>query len=169
LGDGHVRHLLKLVGMIAAMAVAVVLGTAASAEAAVRDRPAVDWGGRTHSTRESLEVWLAERGLDYDAWAYQHPIAAFRLDQAADRAERVTTAPARRAAPPAARGLSVSPALLAIVVALGLVLAALAFVLSSASIRFNPSLRFASDRRGYIAFTGAACVTVAAASYAVQF
>ena len=162
------RHSLKVVGLMAAAVVGVVLGTAGPADAAVHDRPAVDWGGTTHNTRESLEVWLTERGLDYDAWAYLHPIAALRLDQAAERAESVITTPVRRSAPPAAKALSVSPAQLAIVVALGLVLGTLAFVLSSARMRFNPSLRFASDRRGYIALAGAACVTVAAASYAVQ-
>ena len=162
------RHVSKGVGVMAAVAVGVVLGTAGPADAAERDRPAVTWGGTTHSTRESLEVWLSERGLDYDAWAYLHPIAALRLDQAAEQAENVITTPARRPAPPAANGLSVSPALLAIVVAFGLVLGTLAFVLSSASMRFNPSLRFASDRRGYIALAGAACVAVAAASYAMQ-
>ena len=150
------------------MAAAVGMGIAAPAGAGTSDRPAVEWGGTTHVTRESLEVWLTERGLNYNAWAYQHPIAALQLDRAAERAAAASTTPARRPAPSPTRSRSLSVSLLASVVALGLVLGTIALVLSSASMRFKPSLRFVSDRRAYIAFAGAACVAVATASYAAQ-
>ena len=155
----------------AAAGVAVGISDLASPEdAAARDRPVVEWGGMTHTTQESLEVWLTDRGLSYEAWAYKHPIAALRLDQEAVRAQRAN------AAPSTSPSLSSTPTpvrragapLLLFVGALGLALATVAVVLSAANVRFRPSLRFASDRRAYVALAGAACVAVAAASYAAQ-
>ena len=168
MGNLQGRHFSNLLARTAMVAAGLVLGIAAPAGAGTRDRPVVEWGGTTHTTRESLEAWLTERGLSYDAWAYQHPIAALQLDRAEERAAIVATTPAREPAPSATRDRSLSVPLLASVVALGLMLGALAFVLSSTSMRFKPSLRFASDRRAYIAFAGAACVAVATASYAAQ-
>ena len=150
---------------VAALALAgsVFVGGAA---AATGERPAVEWGGVTHTNRDSLEAWLTARGLSYRVWAYQHPIAALRLEQAAERAERARVAVTPRAE--AAREQRPSTPMLAGLVSLGLVLGAVAVALSPASVRFNPAFRFASGRRSYLALASAACVAAAAASYAVQ-
>jgi hypothetical protein len=166
------RPLLKLMGGLAAtVAVGAAVGIAAAQAATAPERPLVEWGGTTHTTQESLEAWLAERGLSYDAWAYQHPIAALRLDQAKERAERTSASPAPVSSPAPAPRRPVDSSLLLGVGALGLVLALVAGVLSVADVRFRfrRSLRFATERRAYVGLSGVACVAVAAASYAVQF
>jgi hypothetical protein len=164
------RFSLKLVGLLATAAAGAALGTsdlAGPEDAAARERPAVEWGGMTHTTQESLEAWLTDRGFSYAAWAYQHPIAALRLEQAAERAERASTTPPRLPAEQAT-GRRIGGPLLALVVALGVALSIVAVVLSSSSMRFHPSLRFASDRRAYLALVGVACVAAGAATYVVQ-
>jgi len=166
-----VRHCLKLIGLTATAAVCVAVGISDVSgldAAAARDRPAVEWGGVVHTTQKSLEVWLADRGLSYEAWAYQHPIAALRLEQEAERAQSAITARPRSSSPAQTRARPVGTSLLLFVGAFGLALAALAIVLSASNVRFRPSLRLASDRRGYVALVGAACVAVAVASYAAQ-
>ena len=162
------RHVLKLVGLAATVAAGTGVGIAAPQDAAARDRPLIEWGGTTHTTQESLEAWLTERGLSYDAWAYQHPIAALRLDQARERAERTIASPAPASSPDPRSGRPVASSLLLLVGALGLAFAVVAVVLSVADVRVRPSLRFASDRRAYLALAGVACVAVAAVSYAAQ-
>ena len=165
------RRSLKLAGLVAAGAVGLALGSSAvmaRGAAAALDAPMVEWGGTTHATRESLEAWLTVRGLGYEAWAYQHPIAALRLDQEAERAQRANAAPSPSSSATPTPVRRVGAPLLLFVGALGLALATVAVVLSAANVRFRPSLRFASDRRAYVALAGAACLAVAAASYAVQ-
>jgi hypothetical protein len=166
------RHFLKLIGLTASAAVGVAVGLSVLAgpeAAAARDRPVVEWGGATHTTQKSLEVWLRDRGLSYVAWAYQHPIAALRLEQEAERAQRaIVAAPSKSSSPARTPARPVGALLLVFVGAFGLALATLAGVLSASSVRFRPSLRFASDRRAYVALIGAACVAVAVASYAAQ-
>ncbi len=166
------RHSLKLISLIATAAAAGVAvgvsGLASPEDAEARDRPVVVWGGMTHTTQESLEAWLTDRGLSYDAWAYQHPIAALRFDQAAERAQRAIASPSPSSSPAPTPVPPADAPLLLFVGALGLALAVVAAVLSAGNVRFRPSLRFASDRRAYLALAGAACVAVALASYSAQ-
>lgn len=166
----RMRQSLRAFGLASAAVAGFGLGASDLArpdDASARDTsPTVVWGGTTHTTRQSLEAWLDARGLSYRAWAYKHPIAAFRLDQAAERAERAATRPS--ASTPPSPEQRVSTLLLALVVVFGLTLGGVAIVLSPAPVRFHPSLRFVSDRRAYIALVGAGCVAVAAASYAAQ-
>jgi hypothetical protein len=42
--------------------------------------PLLAWGGETFHSKREFVGWLAERGIDYGAWARQHPAVAEKLD-----------------------------------------------------------------------------------------
>jgi hypothetical protein len=48
--------------------------------------PLLTWGGETFHSKREFVGWLAERGVDYNAWATQHPAVAAKLDGVASTA-----------------------------------------------------------------------------------
>jgi hypothetical protein len=66
----------------AAGAAAVFGGAVAAQEPATPEPSVVVWGGVEHWSRDSLQRWLAARGVDYSVWAERHPFAAARLESA---------------------------------------------------------------------------------------
>jgi hypothetical protein len=83
----HATKRQRLVGYVAAAAIALVPGVAVGYAAGAKvgpfkpgPEPLLVWGGESFNSRVEFEAWLVLRGGSYQTWAARHPTAAAKLE-----------------------------------------------------------------------------------------